>query len=272
MNYSVLWEKHKKFLTQVAGGFAVFMILLSFASGYQSTAKVDREKIITNNDKQQQLANALDTRYDREVKLKKLLVERRSQLLKSISIVDNNRITPPETHTDTKFKREKESVYARFTDRANVAGVDRPELGEIRFNVSSDLSDQDWDDRYAQLYIVDRFFHFAVDERIRSIEEVAPESIAMETIPGNKEVALYRYPVVATVVADHAAILRIMTRFQEEGGFVGVEIESMEPVEHKGKSGFVQANLRLVGIHLDKPREDMGRSRRPSGGFGRPRR
>ena len=267
MHYSVIWEKHKKFITQVTGGFAVFMILFSVAADFQKDAVKARIEIIGKNDDLQQRANQLDTRYDREVKLKKLLGDRRQQLVQSVSIVENARIQPPEDHSDTKFKKEKESVYEDFSSRANVAGIERPQLGDIRFNVSSELTDQDWDDRYVQLDIVDRFFRLAVDERIRAIIEVRPESIEAESINDNQDVALYRYPVLVTVVADHAAILRVMSAFQRANSCIGVEVESMEPAEFKGKTGFVEAQLRLIGWHLEKPREEPMRR---GSGFGRP--
>ncbi|MEM7264245.1 MAG: hypothetical protein AAF488_19830, partial [Planctomycetota bacterium] len=169
MNFNVIWEKHRKFLTQVAGGFAVFMVFLSVASSIQQGAAEERESIIEKNDAVQRRANKLDAKHDRELKLKGRLEERKKQLLSGVSIAENARIRPPAEHSDTKFKRQKEEIYARFTDRADVAGVLRPELGDISFGVNPDLSDEEWNDRYVQLEVVDRFVRVAVDERVHSV-------------------------------------------------------------------------------------------------------
>ncbi|MEE8143388.1 MAG: hypothetical protein V3T77_09835, partial [Planctomycetota bacterium] len=223
MPYQALWEKHRRFLMQVVGALALFLVLLSLASGYQNQAVEERREQRTEAERLQRAVEKLDIKYPREKEARKVLELRCRKLLGLISLHENqNRRPPAEGSIDPgiDFSKTFEEVWTQFTDRADKQNLSYPPQNEVSFGLGSDLTAADWSDRYCQLEVLERFLNAAVAHQVRSIETIIPREVENEPIADNDDLAMMRYPVQVKLVASYNTLLGLMESFQKDENFL----------------------------------------------------
>lgn len=249
-----VWRKHRPFLVQVAGGAALYLILVWMASGY-----ADVRAEIDDNDARaanlvQRYAN-LNLNYWRTVGRKSALEKELADLIADVSIRTESGIKPPSGDLGVEFRTRKDEVYTEFADRANRVGLRAPAQKEISFDEGSDLTQDEWIDRFRQLEVFRRVLVECVGPEIWEIEAIRPGTVVTEAIPGAKELALYRYPVRFDMVLGYRACLGLLQAFQQDCKFLGVEIVELKPADERG-AGRLRASIDFVGLDLGVARPD----------------
>ena len=261
MPLSAMWEKHKKFLTVVVSGSAVFLLLVFFADSYRGEAARVESR---NRQKATQLENQmneLDFSYYNTIKRADSGEERLTNLLDKVVISKAPGVSDPKGNAadpDIDFRKRKEAIWNSSGERAKRINLSFPASGDVDFDLSGDLTEQEWRDRYLQLTVLDWVFEAAVDLGIRGIEELSPEGVETEVIPGTKKDVLVRYPITAVWQMTFDQVLQLIARFQRDGKYLGVEVielrrEANDPV------GILRAELRFVGLDVGEAREDSKR-------------
>lgn len=259
MNLERVWEKHRQFLTQVAGGFAVFMLLFFFANGMLSSARSDGQKAIKNN---QRLRNEVEEEmldYSQEVNNRVALRTQLDELLGRVGIRDNlRRSIPSHDAGPIEFNRIKKDIYNSVKKRADQRSMDLPKSDEIRFDVD-DVTEQEWNDRCIQLEIIERVLNAAVDYRVSAVEAVEPLDPVQESIRDNEKRVLLRLPVEVRMRVAYSDLIAFLESFQDDKKFIALEIVSLVPAPNGGE---LTATIRAVGIDIGEAREEVRRPRR----------
>ncbi|MCI0651144.1 MAG: hypothetical protein L0Z55_04605 [Planctomycetes bacterium] len=270
MSTKALWAKHRRFIMQVFGGLAAFLVLLSIAQG---CADIDDDaQLLSRRAAAIELQlRTLDTVYSPAKQERAVLGDREQSLLGALALSAKVavEIAADEEKYTTHFHEQKEKVYSSFADRANRVGLAHPPQKEVSFDEHADLTPQEWKDRYLQLEVLRRVLDAAIEQRVRKIERIAPGAVEFEKVPGVTDRVLLRYPVTVELRATFQSVLGFFDGFQKDKEFLSVEIASLKPAE-EDPAALVDATIVFVGIDLGAPRESKsGRDGRSTRRIGR---
>ncbi|MGE3165105.1 MAG: hypothetical protein AB7O52_09385 [Planctomycetota bacterium] len=254
MNVSLIWEKHRRFLLTVAGGLAGFMVLNLFAAGYRDRSG---ENIQQNRKRASDIAGAierLDASYDREVKDRKVLEQQLDHYLTQVSTARTSKLAVPKSVSDcqTDFARQRDRIWSAFVDGADKIHLGYPRMTDIPFSLGSDLTQEQWADRYHLLGVVERVLSASVELGVRKIESIQPQAVVAEPIAEAADRALVRYPVKVVLVADFPVIRRLIEYFQSPEHYLTVELD----LERKADVNGLTAQILFTGVDVDEPRRD----------------
>lgn len=254
MNMNVIWQKHRRFLLTVAGGLAGFMILNLFAAGYRDRSGEDIQQ---NRKRAGELSGAiekLDASYDREVKDRKVLEQQLENYLGQVSLSRNSRLQVPESVSDcqTDFARQLGRIWSSFVDGADKIHLSYPRMTDIPFALGSELTQQDWTDRYRWLETVERILNASVELGVKKIESIQPQTVVDEPIADSPDRSLIRYPVKVVLTAEFTVIRRLIEYFQAPGVYLSVDLD----LERKADNNAITAQIIFTGIDIAEPRKD----------------
>lgn len=266
MNLERIWEKHRKFLTRVAGAVAVFMVLFFFSDGMLTTAQDQSAKAVKRN---AGLRDEVDDmlEYSQETSNRDALQEQLTDTLNKVALSQNlRRDIPAFEKGSIEFNLQKKSVYNAVKKRADKKSLDIPKMEDISFDVDK-VSEEEWLDRCLQLEVVERVLNAAVDFEAVAVEAVEPGETVQEAIRESRELVLLRVPVEVRLRITYENLMRLLEDFQSESKFLALELVSLAPAS---SSGELTATIRACAIDLGKAREER-RSRRRSRASGRER-
>ncbi len=251
-----IWKKHRRFLVQTAGGGALFLILVWMASGYADVSE-DVEANARRAASLEQGYRNLNLNYWRTVGQKSALEKRLKDLVADLSIRTESSIQVPANDLGVEFKTRKDEVYTEFIDRANRIGLRCPLQKDINFDEGSDLSPEEWADRYRQLEVLRRVLNHCVAPGIHAIEAIRPGVVASESLSGSgaTDQVLWRYPVQFEIVLGYAACASFFETFQKDGKYLAVEIQELKPIPEHGP-GRLRGVIQFVGIDIGEPRAE----------------
>ncbi len=252
MNPSAIWQEHRKFLTQVAGVAAGFLIILLVLRGYLEGYVAESESAIKAADREQKRVKDMGPDYSFEVSERDTLKERLEDLLSRTSLLSERRETPESQFGDVKFSKARDDVYTSFIERAIKVNLRHPPIGDIEFGQSLELSDEEWQDQYVLLDAFEQILNACVDNRVEAILEVSPEAVEVTPIADSDQ-ALYRYPIEIKIRLPYGRLLQLYSSFQSEQNFLALEVVSLDGSAESNQS--VTAVLRLSGVGIGEPRE-----------------
>ncbi|MFN0057167.1 MAG: hypothetical protein ACKVX7_01805 [Planctomycetota bacterium] len=255
-NLKLIWAKHQRFLLQIAAGLAVFLLMFLGAGSYESSANDERIARRQSFDALQERLNKLDVKGPREIAQRQVYEARFQNLLEAVSVTSGAKIQAPPDSGDIQFVKKFEQSWSTFTDRADRVGMRYPVSKDITFGVGSHLTAEEWNDRYVQLDMLDRFLNVAVDQKVRQLNSIQPLDVAQESFPNDKEQALLRHSIQIELLCEYAQLLALLESFQQPGRYLGLELESVTRDPRAG-AALLKCTLTLVGVEIGKPRQEL---------------
>lgn len=250
------WQTHRTFLIRVVAGLAVFFILMNIAVSYRDDGRNEVSRLQNDLLGIAERLRELDGRHQQEQRNADALEERGEELLARLSVTRNAEVEPPDggDPPTIDFPASKERrVWRAFTDRADRINLGYPQLRDISFDERSDLTDEEWADRYALLEVVRRVLDAGVEAQLDKFGAITPGSAQTEPVPEDPELALVRYPVSVQLTATYPELLSFVRSFQTDGNFLSIEIDDLEAGDAPGT---VDASLTAVGVDLGPEREE----------------
>jgi hypothetical protein len=254
-----LWQAHRPFILRVAIGLALFLVLMNIAVAYRSDGRDQSAKLqndLLGISQQLRQRDGVHLQHQRSADV---LEERVADVLARLSLSAHATIRPPEASEppSTDFpKRKEKDVYAAFTDRADRIHLSYPPLPEIDFDLRSDLTAEEWADRYALLEVLRRILDAGVECQVDRFRSLRPGAVVSEPVRDDPELAILRFPVAIEMESTYPELLAFLGAFQGDRRFLSVEIDEVTPVP--GGEGKVLALLVAAGIELGPPRESTG--------------
>jgi hypothetical protein len=257
-----IWYKNKPTLIKALVTLVLFMVLSNVAKGirgdHESDLQIHEEKSVVLAQKLQGLNGVVDV----ERKSRSALEDRASDLFSKVSISARPVHAIPDDPDSivTEFKRSKDSVWNDFRERANRLGILSPS-SVPNFQEKSDLTSNEWADRYRLLEVMDRFLSVILQVQLESVDEIAPGERSQEEF-SDSGLALVRYPVTFKLRCSPAQLSELFVRFQSDNVFLSLEPERMSSTEASGD--LVEVTMKVVGVDVEEPREESQGTRRNS--------
>ena len=259
-----IWYKNKPTLIKALITLVLFMGLSQYAKGLRgdhedSLQSHEGSSVLLAQDLQE-----LNGVVDMERKSRSALEDRAKDLFSKISISARPVHLIPENPDSivTEFKRSKDSVWNDFRERANRLGIMSPSAVP-NFQEKSDLSAEEWSDRYRLLEVMDRFLSVILQVQLESVDEIEPGERFQEEF-FDSDLALVRYPVTFKLRCSPAQLSELFVRFQSDNVFLSLEPERMSSSDANGDQ--VEVTMKVVGVDVEKPREESQGNRRSSRG------
>ena len=255
-----IWYKNKPTLIKALVTLVLFMGLSSIAKGirgdHENALQIHEEKSVVLAQKLQGLNGVVDV----ERKSRSALEDRAKDLFSKVSISARPVHSIPDNPDSivTEFKRSKDSVWNDFRERANRLGIMSPS-SVPNFQEKSDLTVDQWADRYRLLEVMDRFLSVVLQVQLQSVEEITPGERTQEEF-ADSEQALIRYPVTFKLRCSPTQLSELFVRFQSDNVFLSLEPERMSSSDANGNQ--VEVTMTVVGVDVAKPREDSQEVRR----------
>ncbi|MEM7165473.1 MAG: hypothetical protein AAF581_08415 [Planctomycetota bacterium] len=261
INFGVLWEKHKKFLLTVFGGFALFLGLQTFAASYRDGANATFDRSQKKVGGLVRAAEELDKVYGPTLGEQRVIGDHIEGFLDKVGLSRTSRIKIPEdlNRAATDFPAKFGKVWDNFTDEADKIHLRYPDKSKVRFDLRGNLSKFEWADRYRKLEVTQRVLQAAHELRLNEILEISPRPTMIEEIPDSKQVAV-RYPVAVKIRAPFAKVCRLFDYFQRDTVYLTVELD----VTSKDGGDILTGDLLFSGVDIEKPR-DSKKSRKRGG-------
>ena len=255
-----LWHKNKPTLIKALATLVVFMVLSNIAKDLRSQHEADLQRQEEKSVVLAQKLQDLDGMVDVERQSRSALEDRGRDLLGKVSISARPLFTMPEDPDAiaTEFKRSKDSVWNDFREKANRLGVMTPS-NVPNFEEKANLNPEEWSDRYRLLEVLDRFLSVVLQVQLESVLEIVPGVRSQEDF-ADSEVVLARYPVTFRITCSPVQISELFSRFQANNVFLSIEPERMKSTD--GSNGQLEVTLRVVGLDIEKPREETSGNRR----------
>lgn len=264
-----LWQAHRPFILRVASGIAVFLVLMNVAVGYRSSGRDGIRKCENDLLEISEKLRARDGVHLQHQQNAEALEARVGEVLSRISLSAHAVIAPPAEGDPPSIdfpRRKTTEVWSAFTDRADRIHLGYPDLREVSFDENSDLTAEEWADRYALLEVLRRVLDAGVECQLDRFRSISPRPAELEPVKDDTELVVIRFPIELEIEAAYPELLAFVGAFQGDRRFLSIELEEVTPAAEGGDR--VLAKLVAAGIDLAPPREE---SRKPSSGFRRPR-
>ncbi len=265
------WQEHRPFIVRVAGGAAVFLVLMNLAMGYRSDGVRSTSSARNDLVAIEQELNSRDGQHLQEKQNAVVYAQRGDDFLLKVSLHGNAEVkAPAEDVLSIDFARRLSGIWATFKDVADDRFLTYPDQNDLDFDLSGNLSSEEWRDRYAILEVLRRFLFAANDAQFSKISKIVPGVRKQELVIDDSELVLARYPIRVEVICKFSELLAFTRSFQKDRDFLSIEVGEMTPVE--GNEEELSVELTVVGIDLEEPREEAKTTRSSSrrnrrGGF-----
>ena len=257
---SELWQEDKRFILQVGGALALFLILNSCAiEGLHSAALSQRDRNQREQRNVEELQRKVFARYGEEEKATNDLQAIEAELRKRFLTAAPTRVPDArKSAPQIQFSEGIDGLWSELQGKANQKNVKLPEkITTVELGVPAQGGAQEDLVRCASyLETLSRAMRVCVDEGMVELGKPQIHNEEQAEITNAESTLVIYQRITLPVQGPFESFGRVLREFQKPGSFVQARLLSLDAKGTRGVSA-LRGQLEFVGLHFEEQSEDV---------------